>query len=665
MTEFRKLTSSIEELHAELIFLSSVDESSLFSGEASSFPLLETMFYKMKKVTIMIVELLPRVLKILLKAREKDPNRQIYNENMCKKIELLYTNYCEVIFTFYRGKKNNSTAISLSHSTPEDDEAYYRFLTMIKENYKELVSKRALFPASSVSCCEEARHAEISKTHTSTNNSIVSNDDVKQSLEQCNMDRNINTSSSIDVGSLEKNRAEVEWLQELLLANDEDAVKEKYLGGLESEIPFFLRLATAYHKCIQERAAAESWQKRVAVNLKDAYSLEESIRSLIQADEHQEYRRLLEAKREEQLEIYFLLDQKRENQWRDELMRRQDESTHLLKASSVWRATQRTWSELLASEYSAFEEFESKEGDSRSGCGIADADTYSSASLCTSEKKLIRHVGRKNVFYTVATHLLDLVQQIYKTPDNPNIRVIRNNHPAFMQHFGHPCYYLRCAVKNEVELTTSFHTDPNPSAKELLVSVSETEKSQEHQDVRNTQKMWVKTSTHECLCAHVLRFAEYILYCIGYRLHYDSWEEVQKKRGPTLSTSSNNVSLFPHRANLTQDQLPDNTASRATCKQGLKSTFINFADRNLEGKNTIGAEIGVEMVDFYFPCGEKASLHRYTDQGFALYGERMYCLVEPDPMENSDSWMEWYQSLKELMVALQVLVTKDLSSGSG
>lgn len=85
MTEFKKVTDSVSQLHEKLSELFLQPQTAL-----SGYLLLSWCNGEIASLT-------PRVRKLLLKARETDPNRQVYNEAMVGKIEELSSRYCSIL----------------------------------------------------------------------------------------------------------------------------------------------------------------------------------------------------------------------------------------------------------------------------------------------------------------------------------------------------------------------------------------------------------------------------------------------------------------------------------------------------------------------------------------------------------------------------------------
>ncbi|EAN97381.1 hypothetical protein, conserved [Trypanosoma cruzi] len=90
MTEYKKLCAILAQLREEVTSLSCAFEG----GEGQDTVALHSLSTSIQKL---VTNAQPRLLKILRKATETDPNRQIYNEAMCAAIKQLFDDFCELL----------------------------------------------------------------------------------------------------------------------------------------------------------------------------------------------------------------------------------------------------------------------------------------------------------------------------------------------------------------------------------------------------------------------------------------------------------------------------------------------------------------------------------------------------------------------------------------
>lgn len=691
MTEFKKLTSAVEEIHRGQLDLATCFGTCAHGHSSATLPLsapalLEKMFERMRETVKALRDLYPRMHKIVLKGREKDPNRQIYNEKMCEKIDLLFTSYCEAVLGMWHcgcdcankgqaldqglSEENGSTsadqldggtAVPVLVRTGEDDEGYHRFVDhILRERIKT-------FPLPPVPA-ETIREAETQPLPSATS-------------AQPPPPTTAPTSTSLPVRN---SKEEVLQLLEHLLFTDSQSAVEVYLE-LEQEVPFFGRLTTAYHRHVRARAAAESWAERVASNLTDAVALEHSMREVVVADEHEAYRGIALTQRQERLALLLQQEQRREARRREEMARRVAEHQALWTQVQQWRGSTcgaEGWREKLDAappacvlpSPEARVRLVQRVGGTETGTGNGEKvivitvppseecrrndchHSNSSGDYEGDDKEAAMGTLRQHLLECMR-HLLVLVRQVRKSPEDPLIRTIRNNHPVFMQHYGHPSfrYLYPCtgtAVGHDEQVVSATPPPPKSARIENPVENGETPQRAEH----NTSGL--PNIAPVCACEVLLRFTELLLYAMGYRLHYDSWEESFKKRARVAQTA-----LAPSRATTRSA-----TATVFSCFETTRAgrTFVNYADLPLPESErpsvATGAVLGSAgteapvISDAVLPCGAPASQHQFMPQGFEPYGDRTYVLVEPDPMEQADEWMEWFDTLKDLESALQEVV---------
>lgn len=109
MTEFKKLVSLVDKLGQDVEMLytgrdailtgihSNNEEVREPQQDQSPWQSVDALFNVSREVKTAIMSATPRMQKIVAKARETDPNRQIYNEAMCGKIEVLLRSYIAVV----------------------------------------------------------------------------------------------------------------------------------------------------------------------------------------------------------------------------------------------------------------------------------------------------------------------------------------------------------------------------------------------------------------------------------------------------------------------------------------------------------------------------------------------------------------------------------------
>lgn len=96
MTEYKKLCAMVEKLREESALIRAAFES----GDEENPNAVHALSTSIQSL---ITNAQPRLLKILRKALETDPNRQIYNEKMCAAIQLLFDEFCDVVGVLFEG----------------------------------------------------------------------------------------------------------------------------------------------------------------------------------------------------------------------------------------------------------------------------------------------------------------------------------------------------------------------------------------------------------------------------------------------------------------------------------------------------------------------------------------------------------------------------------
>lgn len=530
MTEFKKLTAAVAELHDLSASLETACQQSAGNQEGNS-SLLEAVHGMKVSLFLSLHALYPRIVKILLKARETDPNRQIYNEKMCERIEQLYTSFCDGPLRLWHlpvGSVKTENAGCLYHRQTEDEEASCSFWSDLQLRY------------------QAGQSGEQGATDGEEEAVVVSppNDAEEASSGE------------------RKKPSEMELMEWVLLEDGEEAFAQ-----LEA-MPFFSRLTTAYHIHVCEQAAAEAWKNQVLSALSDVPVLEESLRKVVIAEQHVAFKQLTEMKRADKLNLILKEENAKAERWVAEMARRTDEHRQLVELSQDWLQKGILW-EILKGDFSA-NPFDCGQQHPLTGSpSLEDAKNEEELQLPSSVLHCVRHLSL-------------LVQCLSKNPSDEGIRFIRSNHPACMEHYGHPCYLsIRRGVRDE----ESSSTEVVP-----------------------------------CACQWTLHFTECVLYMMGYQVHYETWEEVLEKSYPHHSTK----------------------ASGRMARQACSSSFVNQS-----------ALEPIPVPDFTFPCGSPASQHVFKAKGWEPYGERSYHLMEPNPMEDPDAWMAWFEFLKKLGTELE------------
>lgn len=649
MTEFKKLLGIVDEIHSQQQRLKSwATQNCSYEGEWPEETLDIEEAYNLKKSVISLIrDSFPRMHKIVLKGREKDPNRQIYNEKMTERINLLFLSYCQEVLHLWSCRSVESPNSSVCSCITEDEEAYIIFVRKIKGK----LAKRNGALTTTDNAVEE-----LCSTNCSAESIINCHAEENASKTQAPYSDEERLVFSFDEA--------VKAVESFFLAFPAEA--EEIFLDLENEIPFFFYLTNTYFACIQRRAEKEDWKRQIAANNNELTSLENSLRQLIVAEEHQHHQSLMRLHRTDRLELLLSQERKKEEKRKQEMKRREIENQLLLLKSHEWcygkepltSSNRPDWKNLFANLAPCILPARCAESSTCDAESLT-IENFSSLSKSPSDEKnrifalpyfdgtvyQVEKITHK-VYKGWLEHMYKLVKQVQKTPDDINIRTLRSNHPIFMEHFSHPsfAFYLFAAPKAE-GCPGNSETDKKGSGLECL-SV--------------------------CACRFILQYTELILYAVGYRLRYDNWEDSFKKRALASSTGMP-MSRLATSTNDGGTKYEDYTFANSMKCSSHTSTFVNFADlpfpqdqsafsydtsaSSTSCEETAGISVAT-LPDFYFPCGRLASAHEYKPQGFESYGERIYHLMEPNPEEEPDGWMTWFSILDELQSSLVDLISE-------
>lgn len=161
--------------------------------------------------------------------------------------------------------------------------------------------------------------------------------------------------------------------------------------------PTLQKVEDIHNRYILKRAKEEAWQSRVAQGLSDVITFEGQQRSLITAEEKFARSALREDKRSDKLRTILLLEEREAVKWSTELQRRVVEQKCLQENTSK----------------------------------IHDVAKVSSALQTVLPDATMR---RK-----VVAHVRQLIKALLKTPEDLNIRRLRNNNEHLICDYGHPC----------------------------------------------------------------------------------------------------------------------------------------------------------------------------------------------------------------------------------
>ncbi|AIO01481.1 hypothetical protein LPMP_331900 [Leishmania panamensis] len=159
-----------------------------------------------------------------------------------------------------------------------------------------------------------------------------------------------------------------------------------------------LQAADSIHNhYILQRAKAEAWQSRVAQGLTDAVAFESQNRALILAEEKVSRVAALEEKRADKLRVLNIMEARAELKWQTELQRRGTELSLLKMAADA----------------------------------ISDVDAV--------PLFLANSILDEALRATIADHTRQLIKALLSTPEDMNIRRLRNNNENLICDYGHPC----------------------------------------------------------------------------------------------------------------------------------------------------------------------------------------------------------------------------------
>lgn len=667
MTEYKKLSTIVDGIHSHQLQFKEWAALQKNHDEESSegSHCVEEKYYLMKTVLSLIRDVFPRLYKLVMKGRERDPNRQIYNEKMCERINLLYTAYCqEVLQLWFYWSKESSEDFSYCYST-EDGAAYITYVKRIQSKLKELHISPSIIESALVS----------SRTNGSKLEPIAVSDAPAQITD-------IQTHTSDPLNYIPSFKEVVKILEDLLIAQHANAIEE--FISLEDEIPFFIRLSNNYFSFIRKRSEKEDWERQTAASMSEIIELERSLRELVTADEYEEYRQLTKDHRDDRLQILLLIERKKVEKRQIEMDRRVKENQLLLdkmyelrigddrKTLSKYPDWRRLFS-IVRSHISLSEALslslsgtDNQNREIRSEAPIADMDSETRRLRLKPPGCPLSHVEKISLtsYRRWLQHLFTLVKHIQKAPDDSNIRTLRANHQAFMEHFSHPSFVFYQLSSNQIGIgydgvgETEGNTEIKSSSvgNETYSGAIQNKIQEKQEDDHGYRELPM------CSCRLVLQYTELVLYAIGYRLRYDSWEESVKKRTLTKSISSGTplTTTYGRSESHADGEYSHNKKS---CLD--TSLFLNYADlpfpsthstfyssasiqsNKYEDGTTAGSSCAI-LPDFYFPCGRRATIHKYTPVGFEPYGERLYQLMEPNPEEDPDGWIIWFDTLNEL-----------------
>ncbi|XP_050340654.1 uncharacterized protein LOC126767091 [Bactrocera neohumeralis] len=98
MTEYKKLVSLVDTLKENVEVLYAQHDASNDANEEAGSPSTDALFSVASAVGAAVGNGAPRIAKIVARARETDPNRQIYSEMMCGKIEDLFDSFVAAVY---------------------------------------------------------------------------------------------------------------------------------------------------------------------------------------------------------------------------------------------------------------------------------------------------------------------------------------------------------------------------------------------------------------------------------------------------------------------------------------------------------------------------------------------------------------------------------------
>ncbi|KAG5469463.1 hypothetical protein LSCM1_02684 [Leishmania martiniquensis] len=148
---------------------------------------------------------------------------------------------------------------------------------------------------------------------------------------------------------------------------------------------------------ILQRAKAEAWRSRVVQGLADAVTFEAQNRALILAEEKVSRAAAIEEKRVDKLIVAKIMEARAEAKWQSEVQRRGVEWS-LLKTAAA---------------------------------SIGDVDTI--------PLFLRSYISDEALRLATACHAQQLIKALLSTPEDMNIRRLRNNNEHLICDYGHPC----------------------------------------------------------------------------------------------------------------------------------------------------------------------------------------------------------------------------------
>ncbi|KPI89510.1 hypothetical protein ABL78_1386 [Leptomonas seymouri] len=161
--------------------------------------------------------------------------------------------------------------------------------------------------------------------------------------------------------------------------------------------PALQKAEDLHNQYILKRAKEEAWQSRVAQKLADVVTFERQSRFFIAAEEKLERVAFVEEKRGDRLRIICLLEERETAKWNDELQRRDTEQKLLHER------------------------------------------TKSINDVAIIPSLLIRALPDTVVRRNLVGHIQKLIKALLRTPEDLNIRRLRNNNEHLMCDYGNPC----------------------------------------------------------------------------------------------------------------------------------------------------------------------------------------------------------------------------------
>ncbi|KAH8617896.1 hypothetical protein ERJ75_000332500 [Trypanosoma vivax] len=156
MTEYKKLCSLLLQLREETSALVVACDDGGVEDAAK-------LHQRAVLIKSLIVDGRCRVVKLLRKAQEKDPNRQIYNERMCLLIEQLFEEFCDVVAVLFgdraKGLILSEEGLPFEESLPLSwaEDCYDRHLILLAQS--EAWRKRLANDLTELSSMEEEARA--------------------------------------------------------------------------------------------------------------------------------------------------------------------------------------------------------------------------------------------------------------------------------------------------------------------------------------------------------------------------------------------------------------------------------------------------------------------------------------------------------------------------